>query len=111
VSKKIGTAKARLSASPALRKSRAPTANPKRVSSKRAGTKASTPTVRETSKLGMVVAMLRRKEGATIEQLVKATSWQAHSVRGALSGAIKKKLGLTISSIKTDGVRTYRVKD
>ena len=58
--------------------------------------------LRENSKLAAVVAMLRRKEGATIEQLVKATGWQAHSVRGAMSGALKKKLGLTIASVKTD---------
>jgi hypothetical protein len=65
--------------------------------------------LRENTKLATVIAMLRRKEGATIEQLVKATGWQAHSVRGALSGALKKNLGLAISSTKTDGVRTYLV--
>jgi len=65
--------------------------------------------VRENSKLAAVIAMLRRKEGATIEQLMKATGWQAHSVRGAMSGALKKKFGLTISSTKADGVRIYRV--
>jgi hypothetical protein len=109
MSKKRGTAKTNTSASPAPRKLRSSAANPKRSSTKRALTKASAPTLPETSKLGTVVAMLRRKEGATISQLVKATGWQAHSVRGAMSGAVKKKLGLTISSTKTDGVRTYRV--
>jgi len=65
--------------------------------------------VRDTSKLATVIAMLRRKEGATIEQLVKATDWQAHSVRGAISGAIKKKLSLNVTSIKTDDSRVYQI--
>lgn len=65
--------------------------------------------MRDTSKLATVIAMLRRKEGATIEQLVKATDWQAHSVRGAISGAIKKKLSLNVTSIKTDDSRVYQI--
>jgi hypothetical protein len=65
--------------------------------------------VRANSKLATVIAMLNRKEGVTIEQLVKATGWQAHSVRGALSGAIKKKLGMAVVSAKTDGTRSYRI--
>jgi hypothetical protein len=64
---------------------------------------------RETSKLASVIALLRRKEGATIEQLMRATGWQSHSVRGAISGAIKKKLGLTVTSAKSGDVRTYRI--
>jgi hypothetical protein len=65
--------------------------------------------VRANSKIATVIAMLSRKEGTTIEQLVKATGWQAHSVRGALSGAIKKKLGMDVVSAKTDGTRSYRI--
>jgi hypothetical protein len=76
--------------------------------SRSARTKA-VPQVRDTSKLATVIAMLRRKEGATIEQLVKATDWQAHSVRGAISGAIKKKLSLNVTSIKTDDSRVYQI--
>jgi hypothetical protein len=60
-------------------------------------------------KLGIVVAMLRSTQGATIAQLMEATGWQAHSVRGALAGAVKKKLGLTVTSEKTDAGRVYRV--
>lgn len=67
--------------------------------------------VRESSKLGTVVAMLRQKGGTTIDAMCKATGWQSHSVRGALSGAIGKRLGLNVQSIKTDGVRTYRIAD
>ena len=40
---------------------------------------------------------------------MSATGWQAHSVRGAISGAIKKRLGLKVTSEKSDGVRTYRI--
>jgi hypothetical protein len=60
-------------------------------------------------KLGSVIALLRRPKGASIAELCKATDWQAHSVRGALSGSIKKKLGLKVTSEKSDGVRTYRI--
>ena len=66
---------------------------------------------RPNSKLGIVIGMLRSTKGATIEALSKASGWQAHSVRGAISGAIKKKFGLTVKSTKADGVRTYRVSD
>jgi hypothetical protein len=54
--------------------------------------------------------MLRRPDGATVDQIGKALHWQKHSVRGAMSGALKKKQGLTITSEKTqDGRRTYRI--
>src|SRR3954464_561923 len=58
-------------------------------------------------KLGKVIALLKRPKGATIGDLTKATGWQAHSVRGAISGAIKKKLKLAVTSEKTEDVRTY----
>lgn len=61
------------------------------------------------SKIDQVLAMLYRPEGATIEAMIAATGWQAHTVRGAMSGALKKKAGLTITSEKADGVRTYRI--
>jgi hypothetical protein len=56
-------------------------------------------------------AMLRRPDGATIEQLSKALDWQAHSVRGAMSGALKKTMqGLSVASEKReDGTRVYRI--
>jgi hypothetical protein len=58
-----------------------------------------------------MIALLRRKEGATLEQMMKATDWQAHSVRGAMSGALKKKRGLTITSAKDGTTRTYHITD
>ena len=60
-------------------------------------------------KLGALVALLQRPEGATVEAMTAATGWQAHSVRGALSGSLKKKLGFTIESEKTDSGRLYRI--
>ena len=67
------------------------------------------PVARDASKLASVIAMLRRPKGASIQDLCKVTGWQTHSVRGAISGAIKKRLGLTVTSEKSDGVRIYRV--
>jgi hypothetical protein len=62
------------------------------------------------TKLAQLEAMLRRPNGATIEQISKSLVWQAHSVRGAMSGALKKKQGLTITNEKTDdGRRLYRI--
>jgi hypothetical protein len=62
-----------------------------------------------TSKIAIAEALLRRAEGATLDHLVEATGWQPHSMRGAMSGNLKKKRGLTITSTKTDGVRVYRI--
>lgn len=71
---------------------------------------ATKPKTRENSKQATVIAMLQRPEGATIGQIVEATGWQAHTVRGTFAGALKKKLGLTIVSDKAQGgERTYRI--
>jgi hypothetical protein len=43
--------------------------------------------------------------------MVEATGWQAHTVRGALAGALKKRLGLAVTSEKVDGARVYRIAD
>lgn len=65
---------------------------------------------RPKTKLGQLEAMLRRADGATIEQISKSLNWQTHSVRGAMSGALKKQQGLTIASEKLeDGRRIYRI--
>jgi hypothetical protein len=62
------------------------------------------------TKLARLEAMLRRPDGATVEQISKSLDWQTHSVRGAMSGALKKKQGLTITSEKMDdGRRIYRI--
>ena len=65
---------------------------------------------REGTKQAALVAMLKRVEGATIAEVVAATGWQPHTVRGALAGALKKRLGLTIGSEKVEGRgRIYRI--
>jgi hypothetical protein len=61
------------------------------------------------SKLDQIAALLKRSGGASLADMMGATSWQAHSVRGALAGALKKGRGLNIVSEKTDGVRIYSV--
>lgn len=58
-----------------------------------------------------VLTLLSRLEGASIEEMMQATNWQQHSVRGFLAGTVKKKLGFSLSSAKTeDGVRRYHIK-
>ena len=64
--------------------------------------------VRQGSKTAKVLDLVKRSGGATLKQLMKATGWQAHSVRGFLSGTLGKKMGLKIASSKTnDGERVY----
>jgi hypothetical protein len=66
---------------------------------------------REGSKKAIVLDMLHRPEGATLADIMTATDWQAHSVRGFISGALTKKMGLSVESIKTpEGARAYRIK-
>lgn len=64
---------------------------------------------REGTKQAKLIEMLRRPEGATIAQIVAETKWQQHTVRGAIAGALKKKLGLDVISEKVDGARVYRI--
>jgi hypothetical protein len=61
------------------------------------------------TKQEQVVAMLRRPKGATIAEIVAATEWQSHTVRGFFAGALKKKLGLTVISEKVGSERVYRI--
>ena len=61
-------------------------------------------------KLGEMTRLLRRKQGATVAQLIEVTGWQEHSVRGALAGALKKR-GFAITSEKEGDVRIYRIAD
>jgi len=66
---------------------------------------------REGSKTETILEMLKRPGGATAGELIKATSWQPHSLRGFLSGTIRKKMGLTVTSAKSEnGERSYSVK-
>ncbi len=64
-----------------------------------------------TSKTEKILTLLKRSGGTTLKELIKATGWQPHSVRGFLSGVVTKKLKLKVASVKDDaGVRRYSVK-
>ncbi len=77
----------------------APTARPQRP-------------LRADTKQAALIAMLRAQEGATLGEIVAATGWQPHTARGAMSGALKKRLGLTIHADPEPGRgRVYRIKD
>jgi hypothetical protein len=83
---------------------------PRTVRGKVAKTRKAAPAAAQTSKQDQVLVLLRRKDGASIEEIVMATDWQPHSVRGFLSGAVKKRLGIDVISEKgSDGVRRYYV--
>ena len=62
-----------------------------------------------TGKLGAMVQLLKRPDGAVLADMMAATGWQAHSVRGAMSGALKKGFGYVIASDKTETGRVYRI--
>ncbi|MEE8370077.1 MAG: DUF3489 domain-containing protein [Dehalococcoidia bacterium] len=90
-------------------KKRSRRAEPKPSGSKPKG-RTSSPAVRSGTKQALLIDLLKRKKGATIEEIVEATGWQPHSVRGAISGALKKKLGLAVTSERIgDRGRVYRI--
>jgi hypothetical protein len=66
-------------------------------------------TVRDGSKKALILELLGRPDGATLAELMAATEWQAHSVRGFLSGTLGKKMGLTVQSAKRDQERVYSI--
>ena len=66
---------------------------------------------REGSKTAQIVELMKRPGGATMQEIMKATEWQPHSVRGFISGTLGKKMGLSVESAKSeDGQRTYPLK-
>ena len=88
----------------------APVAPKKAKAAKAATAKDAAPPARDGSKKAIVLDMLKHRDGATLADIMSATDWQAHSVRGFISGSLGKKMGLTVESFKRpDGVRAYKV--
>lgn len=85
------------------------TARTRKAKSKTAAATKRTP--RTESKQAKLIQMLNRPEGASIAEIVRALQWQTHTVRGAIAGALKKKLGLKVESEKVDAERgrVYRI--
>ena len=90
---------------------KAPKGAPKKAkATKAAEAKDAAPEAREGSKKSIVLELLRRKGGATMAEIAKATDWQNHSIRGFISGTLGKKMGLTVESSKNDvGERSYKI--
>jgi hypothetical protein len=102
-SSKSGAAKSSVSISKGGAKPGGPTKKPARNPKK-------APAVRAGTKTAKILSLLQRPGGASLTELRKATGWQPHSVRGFLSGALKKKMGLRVHSTKREsGERVYRV--
>jgi hypothetical protein len=74
-----------------------------------AASRSVTKTIRADTKSSLILKLLGRANGATVKEIATATSWQDHSVRGFLSGTLKKKLGLIVESEIIDGARHYRI--
>lgn len=70
---------------------------------------AATKKARSDSKQNKLITLLQRPAGATVEEMAKATGWQNHSVHGMMSGVLKKRLGLAITSEKEKRGRVYRI--
>ena len=87
-----------------------PAASKKAKAAKATTAKDAAPAARDGSKKAIVLDMLKRPDGVTLADIMSATDWQAHSVRGFISGSLGKKMGLTVESFKRpDGVRAYRI--
>ncbi len=85
-------------------------AKTKAARKRKAQTKEKAPGTRADSKQAKLIEMLKHSDGATIDEIVKKFEWQPHTVRGAIAGALKKKLGLDVQSEKVEGRgRVYRI--
>jgi Protein of unknown function (DUF3489) len=89
-------------ASPAKGKAKAKSTKPEKAAADEK------PTPRAGTKQALMIELLKRPEGATVEQIAAATGWQHHTIRGAISSALKKKLGLTFEATRTRGVGPNR---
>ncbi|PNE10299.1 MAG: hypothetical protein CR217_15110 [Beijerinckiaceae bacterium] len=81
-----------------------------RVAAAKTPVKVDEPRAERVTKQERVLTLLSRTDGASIEEMMQATDWQQHSVRGFLAGTVKRKLGFLLTSLKLDdGVRRYRI--
>jgi hypothetical protein len=69
------------------------------------------PKTRRPTKGHLLITLLQRPDGVTAAQMAEATGWQLHSVRGFIAGAVKRKLGHTVTTQKLDGQTVYRISD
>jgi hypothetical protein len=95
---------------PATEASRAATPAKRKTAAAKRGkaAPAEKPTLRAGTKQAQMIEMLKRPKGATVEQIAAATGWQHHTIRGAISGALKKKLGLTVEATRTREVGPHK---
>ena len=68
------------------------------------------PSARPGTKKAAILSLLKRPKGATLQELMKVSQWQAHSMRGFLSGSLRKQMGLKVQVIDRDGERAYQLK-
>ena len=81
-----------------------------RVAAAKTPVKIDQPQVERVTKQERVLTLLSQPNGASIEEMMQATDWQQHSVRGFLAGTVKRKLGFSLTSLKpNEGVRRYRI--
>jgi len=84
---------------------------PLKAAKARGGKKVAQVPIEQGSKTAACLTLLRQADGTSLKELMAATGWRAHSVRGFLSGTVKKKLGLTlVSTTGGEGVRRYQIK-
>jgi hypothetical protein len=95
---------------PAGAPTQAKSANNKAPAKKASKAQKKGPPTRQGSKTARIIALLEKPNGATLATLMTATGWQAHSVRGFISGTLGKKMGLAVKSAKRqDGGRVYSI--
>ena len=94
----------------AKRPTRSVESKTERVAAAKTRVKIDQPKVERVTKQERVLTLLSQSEGASIEEMMQATDWQQHSVRGFLAGTVKRKLGFLLTSLKpNDGARRYRI--
>jgi hypothetical protein len=107
---KTKTAPAPANPKPRAAKRGAPATPPKAKPARKAASAKKAAPARRGSKTAKILDLLKRPGGVTLKELIKATGWQAHSVRGFLSGTVGKKMGTPVKSAKrADGERAYRL--